>query len=113
MLYQMGLYDEPYNKIATGLKTIEVRLYDEKRRKLRVNDRIEFTKLSDESEKLQVEIVELHMFPTFREMYEQIPAAAFGATDASIDRMVESTYRIYTPEQEKKWGTIAIKIKKL
>ncbi len=29
----------------------------------------------------------------------------------SLEEMLESTYKIYTKEQEKKWGTVAIGIK--
>ncbi|WP_408640727.1 hypothetical protein [Salipaludibacillus keqinensis] len=46
-------------------------------------------------------------------MYESIPASDFDAVGGSIEEMVERTYRIYTPEKEKEWGTLAITIQLL
>lgn len=46
-------------------------------------------------------------------MYESIPANDFDPVVGSIEEMVERTYRIYTPEKEKEWGTLAITIQLL
>lgn len=43
MIINMKLNNSPFNKIKNGSKTIELRLNDEKRSKLKVNDFIEFT----------------------------------------------------------------------
>lgn len=48
MKHNMKLNNEPFELIENGSKKIELRLYDEKRRKLRVNDLIEFTNISTE-----------------------------------------------------------------
>ena len=43
-------------------------------------------------------------------MYETLPPQILGANGESIDQMLESTYDIYSPEQEKEYGTVAIHI---
>ena len=49
MNHEMNLHNEPFKKIMEGTKTIELRLYDVKRRALKVGDVIEFTnRLTDE-----------------------------------------------------------------
>ncbi|MUK88297.1 ASCH domain-containing protein [Ornithinibacillus sp. L9] len=113
MEHNMGLYETPFNSMKSGRKKVEVRLNDEKRRKLRIGDTIRFTKVPESNETLTVEVIELREFPTFQEMYESIPASDFDAVGGSIDEMIARTYRIYTPEEEKAWGTVAIKIKLL
>jgi ASC-1-like (ASCH) protein len=113
MEYKMGLYKEPFDSIKTGKKTVEVRLFDEKRRKLNIGDTITFTKVPGNSETLTVEITEITVYPSFRKMYESIPATDFDASGDFIDEMVENTYEIYTPENEKKCGTVAIRVKLL
>ena len=45
MKHEMKLNDSPFNKIKNGTKTMELRLYDEKRRRLREKDYIEFTNI--------------------------------------------------------------------
>lgn len=42
MKHQFKLNNFPFEKIANGTKTIELRLYDEKRQKLNVGDEIVF-----------------------------------------------------------------------
>ena len=113
MQHNMGLYDSPFNSIKSGKKTVEVRLNDEKRRKISIGDSIKFTKIPESNETMTVEVLELREFPTFKEMYETIPASDFDTVGDPIDLMVQETYEVYSPEQEKEWGTLAIIIKLL
>lgn len=107
----MGLYESPFQSIKSGRKTVEVRLYDEKRRKIKRGDTIKFTKLPDKSEVLIAKVLELEQYDSFREMYESIPSKKFDAEGKPINKMIEQTYEIYSSEQEKEWGTLAITIK--
>ncbi|EJS55907.1 hypothetical protein ICE_02806 [Bacillus cereus BAG1X1-2] len=43
-------------------------------------------------------------------MYEQIDKKLLDCENDSLEEMLESTYKIYTKEQEKEWGTVAIRI---
>lgn len=107
----MGLFDSPFQSIKSGRKTVEVRLNDEKRRKMNIGDRIKFVKVPEENDDLFVEVLELRVFPTFKEMYESIPADNFDTVGDTMEKMLSETYEVYTPEQEKQWGTLAITIK--
>lgn len=46
MIREMNLHNEPFNLIKQGTKTIELRLYDEKRQQIKVGDTIVFTNRS-------------------------------------------------------------------
>ncbi|PKR77157.1 hypothetical protein CEY16_10460 [Halalkalibacillus sediminis] len=111
MNHHMGLYEEPMEAIKSGNKKIEVRLNDEKRRKISVGDTITFTKVPEETEQIKVEVTAMVSYSSFHEMYSNFPASDLGAEGKTIEEMVKSTYHIYTPEQEKKWGTLAIQVK--
>lgn len=110
MIHKMGLYEEYLDLIKAGKKTVEVRLNDEKRRKVKAGDLIEFTKVPEENEKIQVKVTGLKVYANFQAMYEAIPFQCFGGQEATVAEMVAETYDIYTPEQEKEWGTLAIEI---
>ncbi len=107
----MGLYGEYFKAIKEGNKKIEVRLNDEKRRKVNVGDTIEFIKVPEQDETLQVKVTDLKIYDTFQAMYEDIPFQDFGCEGWTMQEMIDGTYEIYTPEQEKEWGTLAITIK--
>ncbi len=54
--------------IKSGSKTIELRLYDEKRREIQVGDTILFTN-TENGEHLSVRVLALSVFDSFEELY--------------------------------------------
>lgn len=106
MLHEMKLYKSPFERIKNGTKTIEFRLYDEKRRKVKVGDQIEFSKLPDLQEKILVEVLELYREDTFENLFRKI-----NLDEEEIIRKTKSMYNYYSPEQEKEYGVLGIKIK--
>ncbi|MBT2680561.1 ASCH domain-containing protein [Bacillus sp. ISL-35] len=113
MLHRMGLYEDYFPSIIKGKKKVEVRLNDEKRRKIQVGDLIEFVKVPEQDETLIVKVIELRHYDTFKGMYKNIPFDDFDCEGWTMKEMVDGTYEIYTPEQEKQWGALAITIKYL
>lgn len=111
LIHKMGLYEEYFESIKKGKKKVEVRLNDTKRRKMNVGDLIEFMNVHDQNETLTIEVTELRKYNTFKEMYQKIPFKDFDCEDWTMKEMLEGTYEIYTPEQEKEWGTLAITMK--
>ncbi|PEL21305.1 ASCH domain-containing protein [Bacillus wiedmannii] len=109
MIYEMGLYNKPFQSIQLGKKVYEVRLYDAKRQLIKQGDHIVFTNLTTE-EMMTVKVTEIKRYASFKTMYEQIDHKLFDCENDSLEEMLESTYKIYTKEQEKKWGTVAIRI---
>ncbi len=67
-----------------GRKTVEVRLNDEKRRKIRYEDIIESTRLPEEKEWIRVRVVDLTVYQTFEDMYNDIPWSAMDCDGWTI-----------------------------
>lgn len=111
MKHTMGLYSEYFGQIKEGVKQIELRLNDEKRRQINVGDVIEFGKLPGKNELIQVEVTELTPYPNFRSIYEQVSFADLGCAGWTMDAMMKETYAIYSQQQEKEWGALAIGFK--
>ncbi|MFC9414478.1 ASCH domain-containing protein [Bacillus mobilis] len=109
MIYEMGLYNKPFQSIQSGKKVYEVRLYDEKRQPIKQGDHIVFTNLTTAAT-MTVKVTEIKRYESFKAMYEQIDNKLLGCENDSLEEMLESTYKIYTKEQEQKWGTVAIGI---
>lgn len=53
MLHEMTLFPRPYASIASGQKTIELRLYDEKRQSIHIGNQIRFTNTEDTNDTLR------------------------------------------------------------
>ena len=105
MLYKMKLNENPFERIKNGTKTIEFRLYDEKRKKIKVGDKIEFSKLPDLQEKLLVDVIELYREDTFENLFRKL-----GMDEEEIKIKTDSMYKYYSIEQEKLYGVVGIKI---
>lgn len=110
MIHQMGLYGIYFEDIKSGKKKMEIRLNDEKRRKVELGDIIEFVDVTSNEETLQVHVIELKRYPTFRQLYEAISFEEMGCEGWTMEQMVTGTYEIYSPEDEKTWGALAIGI---
>jgi len=102
-----------FNLIKTGTKIYEVRLNDEKRRLIKVGDKITFKKEPELEETLQTEVEDLIPFNTFSELLRTLPLDKIGFADGK-EADVEAIYHnIYSKEDEKKYGVLAIKVKLL
>ena len=111
MKYNMKLNNEPFELIENGSKKIELRLYDEKRRKLRVNDLIEFTNISTEK-KMTVLIEALYLYPNFEELYKHFDKISLGyAEDEIADPKDMEQY--YPQDKQEKYGVLGIEIEVL
>ncbi|HLN64238.1 MAG TPA: ASCH domain-containing protein [Symbiobacteriaceae bacterium] len=113
MQHEMGLFAGPYEAIHAGRKRFEIRLHDEKRRRIAVGDTIAFTRLPDGAGPLRVEVVGLRPYPSFQRLYEEVPLAAIDCDGWSMEELLSSTYKIYTREQEAQFGALAIEIRLL
>ena len=105
MLHEMKLKESPFERIKSGTKTIEFRLFDEKRQKIKVGDKIEFSKLPDLKEKLLVKVIQLYREDTFENLFRKL-----YDDEEEIKRKTNSMLQFYSPEEEKEYGVIGIKI---
>ncbi len=111
MEFTMKLHTSPFAMIASGEKTIELRLYDEKRRQISVGDTIRFSDKNDASKTLLTKVKELFVFDSFDELYKLLPLTECGYTADSVrTASPEDMREYYTPEQEKKYGVLGIRI---
>lgn len=106
----MKLFSKPFQLIASGYKTIELRLYDEKRRKIKVDDVIIFTNLTDGTV-LRTRVTKLYVFKSFTELYQELPLNKCGYLSEQLSSAKpEDMYEYYSPEQEKQYGVLGIEI---
>ncbi len=107
----MMLNPSPFRLIKSRKKTIELRLYDEKRKEIKVGDRIKFINSENPLESLETETVELYVFDSFETLYRKLPLLECGYTEKNIDSASPKDMEIYyTKKQQEKYGVVGIKI---
>ncbi len=109
MKHYMHLKAEPFQKIYEGTKTIELRLYDEKRRLVNVGDEIVFTSLADESNMVVAKVLKLHLFDSFTELYDALPLEKCGYTkESAIFAKSSDMNGYYSLEKQAQYGVVGI-----
>ena len=106
MLHKMKLNKSPFERIKNGTKKVEFRLYDEKRKQIKVGDKIEFSKLPDLEEKLLVYVVELYREDKFENLFKRL-----YSDEEEIRRKTKAMHQIYSPDKEQQYGVLGIRIK--
>jgi len=110
MQHEMKLNEKPFNSIKNGSKRIELRLYDEKRQKLKLNDTIRFYKVNNEEDFIDVKIRGLLRYNSFEELFNDVDFNICGPAKGLTEKL-ENMYKIYSREEEQKYGILAISVK--
>lgn len=111
MTHYMKLAPEPFEKILSGLKTVELRLNDEKRQKIRVGDIIVFYNVQQPDQSLAAKVTNLHNFATFADLYLNLPLEKCGyLPERKSSAKYTDMYKYYSEEEEKRFGVLGIEI---
>jgi len=106
----MKLNSSPFEMIKSGEKTIELRLFDEKRQKVKVGDTIVFANTAT-GEILNATVVKLHRFKTFNELYNSLSLLKCGYTTENIDKATPSDMeQYYSAEEQNRYGVLGIEL---
>ena len=110
MTHYMNLAPKPFEQIRSGAKTIELRLYDEKRQAVSAGDTIIFTNLAD---KLQIsaKVLKLYIFDSFKELYNNLPLNKCGYAEQDLDSASPDDMLAYYPkEKQERYKVVGIEI---
>lgn len=108
MIHKMDLWHDSFEKIKAKTKTIEMRLYDEKRSKIVVGDVIVFTATSN-GEQLECSVRNLYRYANFDEMYQNHDKVSIGYKSDEL-ALPSDMLQYYCEEQIEKYGVVGIEI---
>ena len=107
--HQLKLATEPFNAIISGNKTIESRLYDAKRQKIQIGDRIIFTNRDNSEQTVTAEVVGLLRYATFRDLFSHNNPRKFGGDN--VEWLENQISEFYSIEDQNIYGVIGIEFK--
>ena len=110
-LHSMRLANEPFDMMNEGVKTVEIRLFDEKRQGVKEGDVIIF---GCGDRRLKVKVVYICRADGFASLFEKrniLSGAGFRGMAA--EQAAKSMYKFYSPDEERKYGAVAIGFEKL
>lgn len=112
--HMMYLKPSPFKMIREGTKTIELRLYDEKRKMISVGDVITFINTENPDDAISVSVVNLFVFDSFDELYKNLPLVECGYTKEDIGKASpRDMEKYYSKEMQQQYGVVGIKISRI
>lgn len=108
--YNMKLLPQYFNYIKNGTKRLELRLNDEKRKDLEINDIIIFEKLSDDIEYLNTKVKKIYKYNNFKDLVNDFDIELIADKSITKDELLKTLNKIYTVEEQNKYGVLAIEI---
>ena len=112
-MHEMKLQEKYFNYMLNGTKKIELRLNDEKRRKIKIGDKIRFLKMPDLKEELIVEVMDLLCYDSFESLFKDYDISLLSDISMTKEELLNILNEFYTKEEQQKYGVLGIYIKKL
>lgn len=113
MKHEMRLNAKPFKKIKDGEKTVELRLYDEKRRGISVGDIIVFT-CRESGERLEKRVKALHVFADFKQLYAALDLLKCGYAPQEIAAArAEDMEEYYSKAEQERCGVVGIELENI
>lgn len=113
MLHQMKLQPKYFDYIKNGTKRIELRLNDEKRSIINLGDEVEFLKEPELVESLKVKVSGLLRYESFVDLFKDFDISILSDTSMSKQELLDVLEKFYTPEKQKTYGILGIRIEKI
>ena len=110
MTHYMKLNPEPFDKIASGKKTIELRLYDKKRKTVLPGDEIIFTHIHNPYRSISVIVDSVITAASFESLFKHISLVDCGYEEKEItgsNHLDMNQY--YSEEKQRQYGVVGIR----
>ena len=111
MKHEMGLQSKYFDYIQNGTKRIELRLFDEKRQRIKIGDTIEFT--NPDGEKLLVKVVGLLRYGSFEDLFRDIDIAILADVSMTKQELLDVLNGFYPLEKQNEMGVVGIRVEVL
>lgn len=98
--------------IKSGKKTIELRLFDEKRSAIEIGETIIFTNVDNSQDIFSVIVIGVSRFANFRDLLTQLDPIKCGWDEViDIEDMVKQMRVYYSEDEENKYGVVGLHLK--
>ena len=111
--HSMKLKRAFFDKIVRGSKTVEMRLFDEKRKRIKAGDVITFTADDDSGDTVDAKVLGIHVYPSFETLTDDFDTRSLGFERRKADFVCEYMKRFYDDDSVRREGVAAIRIQKI
>ncbi len=102
------LDNDVFEIVRKGIKDVEVRVNDEKRRKLKVGDTLVFLKRPLDNEEIRATVTALDYYDNFEELVKHYEMKRLYLESYTKEMWLNEMKRFYSNEEQTKYGVVAI-----
>lgn len=106
----MRLQPEIYDSFINGTKRIEIRLLDDKRKEIKIGDKIKIMKRPDFNETFDAIVEDLLYFDNFNDLFDNIDNTLLFDKPYTRESILEELNKFYPEEEQKELGVVGIKL---
>ena len=106
-MHEMKLQERYFNYILNGTKKIELRLNDEKRSLIKLNDVIKF-KNEVTNETFEVKVVGLLRYNSFNDLFDDFDIEVLADKEMTKKELLDVLEQFYTKDKQEKYGVLGI-----
>jgi ASC-1-like (ASCH) protein len=110
MIHTMRLQRKHFDKIKSGEKTVELRVYDEKRRNIKYGHTIIFES-RDDAEIIERQVCDIAIFSDFYSLLDVIAIDKTGYAADEKEKLIYDLATYYCADDISRWGVVAITVK--
>lgn len=111
MRYTMKLFEKPYRDLKKGKKTIELRLYDEKRKCICEGDIIVFYLYGRVDRFIKTRVIHIYKCRSFAELYKELPLEKCGYSEEELKNADPTDMNeYYSVEEQVKYGVVGFEV---
>ena len=109
-MHEMKLQDKYFNFILNGTKRIEIRLFDEKRKSIKLGDTIIFRNQDNLSKQFKTKVIGLLRYNNFDDLFRDFDISILADISINKEELKNVLEEFYTKEDQENYGIIGIRI---
>ena len=109
--FTMSVRHKYFEMIKTGQKDIELRAYDEKRRKMKAGDRFLLYDAENPDESIICEILNMHVAPDFESLFKNLDIKRSGFQN--MKELIDIVTKFVSHEELQREQVVGIEIKRV
>ena len=110
MKHILKLQPRYYESMKNGVKQIELRLFDEKRKNIKIGDEIEFKKEPDLNESFIARVKAILLYENFESLIDDYPIEILSDLNTNKKELVEELKKIYSKQKQEQYNVVGIRV---
>lgn len=109
--FTMSVRHKYFELIKSGQKDIELRAYDEKRKKVKIGDKFQLFDAENPNEYIICEVLDMHIAPNFESLFQKLDIKRSGFKD--MNELMDVITKFVSREELSREQVVGMEIKRI